>query len=658
MMEHRSNVRNDVNVVQRLRLTFAIVVLILFVAALVSAFLLYKLKKSQANAIENSVPALSQSAELESNLVAISYLSARLENVFNEHQVKEIHTELIAKQAHLLHILEGDFLQTEQLEINVNELKNSTQHLEASVHGVVDAKLSMIDLQKSISTRSTLVKAIGVAFNDQIEPLSLNMANTLKESLDTNDVNTTIVQKTKTNLAENINDQHQLHEISFALTALLDMIENLPLSYDEQKHAELIADIELRFEHIEQVLAKFIQLQKRDEWATMIDGLRSLILADQGILDNIVTHQKHAAAFTTAHSEQLNQINTFSDKVNDIVFKTKENVKSTTSKFDTILSTIIMFLAFFGCGVVAIIALVNHVVVEQQINRRMQRLTSAVLDIANGDQDRDVDVSGKDEIGVMAGALEVFKDNAAELHRSNKELEQFAYAASHDLKSPLRAIESLAKWTLEDAGDDFPADAKSNLEKLLLRANRLSRLQSDLLNYSRAGQPDDNVSEVDFSRMIADLAEMLDPDHHFTVQLGRSPIGVTTQVVPLRQIILNLITNAMKHHDLDTGTIEINIDVVNNRLRISVSDDGPGIPIEYHERIFGLFEKLESHDKVEGSGLGLSLVKKMVERCRGSIAIQSAPSKQRGSTFTFDWPYIESPTVDTFEEPHKLAAGF
>jgi len=379
MMEHRSNVRNDVNVVQRLRLTFAIVVLILFVAALVSAFLLYKLKKSQANAIENSVPALSQSAELESNLVAISYLSARLENVFNEHQVKEIHTELIAKQAHLLHILEGDFLQTEQLEINVNELKNSTQHLEASVHGVVDAKLSMIDLQKSISTRSTLVKAIGVAFNDQIEPLSLNMANTLKESLDTNDVNTTIVQKTKTNLAENINDQHQLHEISFALTALLDMIENLPLSYDEQKHAELIADIELRFEHIEQVLAKFIQLQKRDEWATMIDGLRSLILADQGILDNIVTHQKHAAAFTTAHSEQLNQINTFSDKVNDIVFKTKENVKSTTSKFDTILSTIIMFLAFFGCGVVAIIALVNHVVVEQQINRRMQRLTSAVL---------------------------------------------------------------------------------------------------------------------------------------------------------------------------------------------------------------------------------------------------------------------------------------
>jgi len=282
----------------------------------------------------------------------------------------------------------------------------------------------------------------------------------------------------------------------------------------------------------------------------------------------------------------------------------------------------------------------------------------AVLDIANGDQDRDVDVSGKDEIGVMAGALEVFKDNAAELHRSNKELEQFAYAASHDLKSPLRAIESLAKWTLEDAGDDFPADAKSNLEKLLLRANRLSRLQSDLLNYSRAGQPDDNVSEVDFSRMIADLAEMLDPDHHFTVQLGRSPIGVTTQVVPLRQIILNLITNAMKHHDLDTGTIEINIDVVNNRLRISVSDDGPGIPIEYHERIFGLFEKLESHDKVEGSGLGLSLVKKMVERCRGSIAIQSAPSKQRGSTFTFDWPYIESPTVDTFEEPHKLAAGF
>jgi len=254
----------------------------------------------------------------------------------------------------------------------------------------------------------------------------------------------------------------------------------------------------------------------------------------------------------------------------------------------------------------------------------------------------------------MGAALEVFKSNAKELRRSNEELESFAYAAAHDMRSPLRAIESLAQWTLEDAGDQLPGGCRENLEKLLSRANRLSKLQADLLDYSRISKTNEDQRPLNLQEFVQNIQELLDPDEQFKFEIDVPLQLVEVPETPLRQILINLSTNAIKHHDRRVGTISVKAELVTGRLVVAVADDGPGIDPRFHERIFKLFQTLQSRDTVEGSGLGLSFVLKHLNRHGGQIQVLSDPAQGRGTTFIFDLPARLA--VSEFEETAMLEA--
>lgn len=647
-MADRFKFNNDNSVVSRLRLTLGFIVLMLCASYLVGGYLLNVLKISQQNAIENSVPALSQAHDFESELVSISELTSMLRGVSNVSAAISLRVRLLAHKNHLRDIIESSTIKS-----GADDLQDSVRSLETSSRRVVSSKLNMIWLDNSMRAKLVRLTEIREEFDGWLEPLLQADETAVTAPLDSDAINLAATDFRTRGLTGQSSERNQLLEISYSLSTLIDVIDNLATSRFVNNQKKTILSIKSQLTDIGQLLANVTDSDTRRALARMMVELRALTIGDLGIIDSIVRYGEQKALFRQNRQVILAQINTISEKIDGIVFNTEQDVKSTTTQFNNTLSSIVLILGLFGLGVLSVIALVKVIVVERQINGRMRRLTSAVTDIAGGEHDRKVDVSGGDEIGTMAGALEIFKDNAKELQRSNIELEQFAYAASHDLKSPLRAIESLARWTIEDAGDELPSDAKDNLEKLLVRARRLSQLQSDLLEYSKVGKPDDSVEEVDFVRLVEDLAGILDPNQYFDISVARAPIGVVTQIVPLRQILLNLITNAIKHHDLENGAIEIAVDMAGDRLRISIEDDGPGIATEYHERIFGLFEKLESNDTVEGSGLGLSMVKKMIERSDGTITVASDPSKQRGTTFIFDWPIAES-----YLTPEKLAVGF
>ncbi len=639
---------NDNSVVSRLRLTLGFIVLMLFASYLVGGYLLNDLKNSQQHAIENSVPALYQAHDFESELVAISELTSMLRGVSNVSAAISLRVKLLAHKNHLRDLIDASIIKS-----GADGLQDSVRSLESSSRRVVSSKLNMIWLDDSMRAKLVRLTEIREEFDGWLEPLLQLDEAPVASTLEAGVINLAAADFRTRGLQGQSSGRNQLLEISHSLSTLIEMIDTLATSRFVNNQKKTILSIKSQLTDIDQVLANVADLDTRRALAKMIVELRALTIGDKGIIESIVQYGEKNTQFRQNRRVLLDQISETSNKIDGIVFNTEQEVKSNTNKFNNTLSRIVLILGVFGLGVFGIIVLVKVNVVERQINSRMRRLTSAVADIAGGEHERKVDVSGGDEIGAMAGALEIFKENAKELQRSNTELEQFAYAASHDLKSPLRAIESLARWTLEDSGDELPSDAKDNLEKLLVRAHRLSQLQSDLLEYSKVGKPDESIEEVDFDRMVEDLAGILDPDQHFSIHVARAPIGVSTQIVPLRQILLNLITNAMKHHDLEFGTIEITADLVGDRLRISIEDDGPGIAIEYQERVFGLFEKLESNDKVEGSGLGLSMVKKMIERSNGSIAVVSDPSKHRGAKFIFDWPITESHLMS-----EKIAVGF
>lgn len=229
------------------------------------------------------------------------------------------------------------------------------------------------------------------------------------------------------------------------------------------------------------------------------------------------------------------------------------------------------------------------------------------------------------------------EERTADLRRSNLELDQFAYVASHDLKAPLRSIALLASWIEEDAAHVLPAPSKVHFEKLQQRVGRMETLLNDLLAYSRAGRQRHKPQRVESGALIGQIIELLGLPAGFTVHVGESMPVLYTEQVALEIVLRNLLNNTFKHHPQpQEGHAWVTAREDADWVEFCVTDDGPGIDPQFHQRIFGIFQTLRPRDEVEGSGIGLSLVKRLVEMRGGVIRVESALGE--GATFCFTWP--------------------
>ena len=241
----------------------------------------------------------------------------------------------------------------------------------------------------------------------------------------------------------------------------------------------------------------------------------------------------------------------------------------------------------------------------------------------------------------LSARAEELAQLAAALERSNRELDQFAYVTSHDLKAPLRGIANLSRWIEEDLGENVTPEARSHLELLRGRVNRMESLIDAILEYSRVGRRRGKVEPVETRRLLEDVVDLLSPPRGFTVRLPEEMPVVVTDRARLQQVFMNLVANAVKHHpDKERGVVSIGVEDAGDRWRFSVADNGRGIPRRFHEKVFAIFQTLEARDKVEGTGIGLAIVKKVVESKGGRVELDS--DEGRGATFRFTWPKQES----------------
>ncbi|MCB9734038.1 MAG: PAS domain-containing sensor histidine kinase [Deltaproteobacteria bacterium] len=221
-----------------------------------------------------------------------------------------------------------------------------------------------------------------------------------------------------------------------------------------------------------------------------------------------------------------------------------------------------------------------------------------------------------------------------ELRRSNEDLDSFAYVASHDLRAPLRDIKNLATWVMEDTRDVLPEESAGHLTRLVDRVVRMDRMLEDLLAYSRVARLGAGSATAPLGFVVAEALALVPVPPGFTLSVAPLPaIEVLDQ--PLQLVLRNLVGNAIKHHDRADGRVALDATLDDGWLVLRVADDGPGIPPDFTERAFGVFQTLRPRDHVEGSGMGLAIVKRAVEWHGGRVEL--APSPDRGLTVVVRW---------------------
>lgn len=221
------------------------------------------------------------------------------------------------------------------------------------------------------------------------------------------------------------------------------------------------------------------------------------------------------------------------------------------------------------------------------------------------------------------------------LKKKNDELDQFAYLVSHDLKAPLRAIYNLSEWISEDM-PDMPKDIRSNFDLLRGRVFRMENLINGVLEYSRIGSLEIQKETIDLKLMLSQTIDSLVPRNGFEITTGSNFPVIISERILLQQVFDNLISNAVNYNNKPLGKIEFHYKLIGGFHQFTIKDNGPGIAKEYHEKVFKVFQTIEARDVKESTGIGLSIVKKIIEEKGGHIFIESEPNQ--GCSFIFSFP--------------------
>ncbi|RYY95132.1 MAG: HAMP domain-containing protein [Chitinophagaceae bacterium] len=273
------------------------------------------------------------------------------------------------------------------------------------------------------------------------------------------------------------------------------------------------------------------------------------------------------------------------------------------------------------------------------ISTRILRMVRMANSIAEGQYDTQVAHPGRDELGRLAASLNhmarVLHTNFSELKRKNAELDQFAHIVSHDLKSPLRGISNVVSWIEEDHHEELPPKVQEYMALVKGRLERAEHLISGILTYARIGRDQQPLEPVDVRELLQEVVENQALRPGLTIEIAPNLPSLNTERLPLYQVFANLVSNAIKYHDKPRGRIRVYHRELGQQLLFFVEDDGPGIDPAYHRKIFQIFQTLQEKESFESTGVGLAIVKKILDARQETVEIRSAEGS--GTTITFTW---------------------
>lgn len=283
------------------------------------------------------------------------------------------------------------------------------------------------------------------------------------------------------------------------------------------------------------------------------------------------------------------------------------------------------------------------VFIAHYISNRIVRMVDMANQIAEGNYQVHAPVNGKSELSQLGSALNrmagMLRRNFTQLQRQKEEVDKFAYIVSHDLKAPLRGIDNMVTWIMEDYGQQVPADVNQLIVKIKGRIKRAENLLKGVLMFALAGKDAHAREIVDVNELLFELVNDLSGYNNVHLMIQPNLPVLYTQRVPLEQVFSNLIVNAFKYHDKNEGFVKVYFKDVGDHYNFFVEDNGPGIPEQYHTKIFAMFETLRECDALDSMGVGLAIVKKILDERQLSVAISSTLGT--GTIFSFTWPKNE-----------------
>jgi signal transduction histidine kinase len=295
----------------------------------------------------------------------------------------------------------------------------------------------------------------------------------------------------------------------------------------------------------------------------------------------------------------------------------------------------------------------------EQIQQRDSELVKSKSDLELRVQERTSELTTANkqltsEIGEREKAELKQSDLVKELEGVNQELKDFAYIASHDLKAPLRAIKTLADWISTDYADKLDQDGQEQLKLLRQRVDRMHNLIDGILQYSRVGRVREKLVEVELNKLLPEIIDMLAPPANIKITVESDLPTVKCEETRITQVFQNLLSNAVKYMDKPEGRIKVLCSEDGEFWKFGIADNGPGIEKKHWERIFKIFQTLAPRDEFESTGIGLTVVKKIVEIYGGKIWLESEVGK--GTTFLFTFPKAGAPEPPPEEQTVEVGA--
>ncbi|NNE51609.1 MAG: HAMP domain-containing protein, partial [Sulfitobacter sp.] len=559
-MAYRRSIFSDLlfpaaGIAARLRLAFGVIVTVVLCAAIGVVFQTGKISTAQETLHNSALPMLTLAQRTAKDLSA---LSVTLESQITP-QPSRVPGEVRARIVDQASLVRDDLDALRGYEIPealADSLAERLNRAEASAQKLLTQRSELSQINAEIADLLSDMKQRQKRGHETIEDLTFDLrARTDAAMTGSGNPDFDPSFSIEGSYREMLLPALVLNDVGFMLDAIV-----ATAAEDGWRASLLVGDRKeiLAQQQMKDMLGRLVQFPDsaaRRTLSLQIAELRSLLFDDGGLFARRRSYSELAEAYEKALFLHRPLVEDKSGVSVDLVDRSMAIVEGASEDLEdaVFVATIVTITAL--AAALGTILLTNQRIVERQFNTRIRALTNSVNAIAGGDLNHPITVRGMDEIGEVAKALTVFKETAQNLQRSKSELEKFAYVAAHDLRTPLRAIQDLSTWTMEDEASKLSGESQAYLKLLQERTDRLSSLLSDLQSYASIGQYESKVEFLNIANYLGELRQNLDPAGDYSIRYEGPDLPLACRASGVREILTHLLSNAIKHHDRGGGQI-------------------------------------------------------------------------------------------------------